>query len=125
MCHAGRSVPSRHEKLTRPGLPSPNQPNRERAIVYRDGSGPNSRSDAHCAIIVGDWEEPSGESRYNPLDAPEPDLDASVEDRRIGGLGVHFVKTIMDTVNYRRVDDTNQLAMTMRVQQEGTTTDGA
>nr|ABZ09847.1 hypothetical protein ALOHA_HF4000APKG8L7ctg1g22 [uncultured marine microorganism HF4000_APKG8L7] len=65
VCHAGRSVPSRHEKLTGPRLPSPNQPNRERAIAYRDGSGPNSRSDAHCAIIVGDWEEPSGESRIN------------------------------------------------------------
>jgi serine phosphatase RsbU (regulator of sigma subunit)/anti-sigma regulatory factor (Ser/Thr protein kinase) len=62
---------------------------------------------------------------YNPLEAPEPDLDASVEDRPIGGLGVHFVKSIMDTVNYRRVDNTNQLAMTMRVQQEGTETDGA
>ncbi len=24
---------------------------------------PNSRSHAHCATIVGDWEEPSGESR--------------------------------------------------------------
>jgi len=67
-------VPSRHEKLTRPGLPSPNQPNRERAIVYRDGSGPNSRSDAHCAIIVGDWEEPSGESRLKAIEEAGTEL---------------------------------------------------
>ena len=26
-------------------------------------SGPDSQSDAHGATIVGDWEEPSGESR--------------------------------------------------------------
>ncbi len=31
--------------------------------AYRDSSGPNSRPDAHCATIVGGWEEPSGESR--------------------------------------------------------------
>ncbi len=44
-------------------LPSPNQPDQERITVYRDNSGPDSWSDAHCAIIVGDWEEPSGESQ--------------------------------------------------------------
>ena len=33
--------------------------------AYRDSSGPESRSDAHGATIVGDWEEPSGESRTN------------------------------------------------------------
>ncbi len=77
----------------------------------------------HGDILSIDLEDDA--KPYNPLNAPEPDLEASVEDRRIGGLGVHFVKTIMDTVNYRRVDDCNQLAMTMRVQQEGTTTDGA
>ena len=31
--------------------------------AYHDSSGPNSRSDAHCANIAFDWEEPSGESR--------------------------------------------------------------
>jgi hypothetical protein len=29
----------------------------------RADPGPDSRSDAHCATNVGDWEEPSGESR--------------------------------------------------------------
>ncbi len=52
-----------------PGFSSPNQPDRERTTAYRDSSGPDSRSDAHCATIVGDWEEPSGESRLN-LDIP-------------------------------------------------------
>lgn len=30
------------------------------------------------------------------LQAPAPDLDADLEDRHIGGLGVHLVKTLMD-----------------------------
>lgn len=38
---------------------------------------------------------------YNPLDAKEPDIDAALEDRPIGGLGVFFVKELMDDVRYR------------------------
>ncbi len=67
VCRAGRSVPSRYEKLTGPGLPSSNQPDRERTTAYRDSSGPISRSDAYCATIVGDWQEPSGECRINSI----------------------------------------------------------
>ena len=39
----------------------------ERTTAYRDSSGPDSRSGAHCATIVCDWEEPSGDSRYRSL----------------------------------------------------------
>ncbi len=51
--------------VTGPGFSSPNQPNQERTTAYRDSSGPNSKSDAHCGIILGDWEKPSGESQFN------------------------------------------------------------
>ncbi|MGE5537580.1 MAG: SpoIIE family protein phosphatase [Solirubrobacterales bacterium] len=38
---------------------------------------------------------------YNPFtEAPEPDLDAGVEERRIGGLGVFLVKEFMDSTEY-------------------------
>ena len=63
VCCAGRNAPSQCEMVTRPGFSSPNQPDQERSTAYRDSSGPDSFSDAHCAITVGDWEEPSGESR--------------------------------------------------------------
>jgi hypothetical protein len=55
-------------------LPSSNQPDRERTTAYRDSSGPISRSDAYCATIVGDWQEPSGECRLNTL-TERADLD--------------------------------------------------
>ena len=55
---------------------------------------------------------------YNPLEAPEPDLDAEIDDRPIGGLGVHLVRTIMDTVNYRRTDDRNLLIMSKKGREE-------
>ncbi len=64
VCCAGRSAPSQCEMVTGPGFSSPNQPDQERTTAYRDRSGPDSRSDAHCATTVGDWEEPSGESRF-------------------------------------------------------------
>ena len=52
---------------------------------------------------------------FNPLeDAREPDLDAALEDRRIGGLGIHFVRTLMDEVSYRREDGRNHLTLVKR-----------
>ncbi len=47
---------------------------------------------------------------FNPLtDAPEPDLTSSIEDRPIGGLGVYFMKTLMDHVEYFRESGRNRL----------------
>jgi anti-sigma regulatory factor (Ser/Thr protein kinase) len=39
---------------------------------------------------------------YDPLDAKDPDITLSAEEREIGGLGFFMVKNIMDTVEYRR-----------------------
>lgn len=47
---------------------------------------------------------------FDPLSAPEPDLSASVEDRPIGGLGVHFLRRLMDDVRYHRRDGHNHLS---------------
>ncbi len=52
---------------------------------------------------------------FDPLtDAPDPDLTSPVEDRPIGGLGIHFVREMMDEIAYRREDDKNCLALTLR-----------
>jgi anti-sigma regulatory factor (Ser/Thr protein kinase) len=49
---------------------------------------------------------------FDPLqEAPAPDLDSPLEQRRVGGLGVHFVRTMMDEVTYRREGDRNVLAL--------------
>src|SRR5690606_17900085 len=49
---------------------------------------------------------------FDPLEVPPPDLESSLEDRPVGGLGVHFMKTLMDAVAYRREADRNVLTMT-------------
>ncbi len=48
---------------------------------------------------------------FNPLERDTPDITLSVEDRPIGGLGIHFVRTFMDKVEYRREDGRNRLTM--------------
>lgn len=47
---------------------------------------------------------------FDPLtDAPAPDLASDVENRRVGGLGVHFTRTLMDEISYSRDSDRNIL----------------
>ena len=49
---------------------------------------------------------------FNPLDdAPEVDLDLGVEERGIGGVGIHLVKTLMTDVSYMREGDFNRLRL--------------
>ena len=38
---------------------------------------------------------------YDPFAMPDPDIEADLDDRRIGGLGVYLVRTTMDSVNYK------------------------
>jgi anti-sigma regulatory factor (Ser/Thr protein kinase) len=49
---------------------------------------------------------------FNPLDAPPPKLDLPIEERPIGGLGVHIVKTMADSLEYQR--DAGRNIVTMR-----------
>ena len=52
---------------------------------------------------------------FDPLtEAPAPDLTSPVESRPIGGLGVHFTKTLMDDVEYRRESGKNRLKIVTR-----------
>src|SRR5262249_46148887 len=49
---------------------------------------------------------------FDPRQAPPPDLAASLEDRPIGGLGIHLVKQMMDRVEYEYRDGRNHLRLT-------------
>ena len=48
---------------------------------------------------------------FNVLELPDPDLTASIENREVGGLGVHYVKTLTDSVEYEYVEKHNVLKM--------------
>jgi anti-sigma regulatory factor (Ser/Thr protein kinase) len=48
---------------------------------------------------------------FNPLEAPAPNLGASLDERPIGGLGIFLVRSVMNSVEYRREDGRNVLTM--------------
>ena len=48
---------------------------------------------------------------FDPTKNPEVDIEAGIEDRPIGGLGIHLVRQIMDSVTYLRKDGKNILTM--------------
>ena len=52
---------------------------------------------------------------FNPLDFPAPDLSAPLEQRPIGGLGIHMIRKSMDRIEYRRDDGKNVLVMTKQI----------
>jgi len=49
--------------------------------------------------------------QYNPLKKNNPDLNASVDERQIGGLGIYMVKNMVDKISYDYVDGQNVLTI--------------
>ena len=49
---------------------------------------------------------------FDPLnDAPPPDVKSALEDRPVGGLGIHFVRSMTDELVYRREQGKNHLTL--------------
>ena len=49
---------------------------------------------------------------FNPLEKEEVDVNASLEDRQIGGLGIFITKNIVDNIDYKYEDGKNILKIT-------------
>jgi serine/threonine-protein kinase RsbW len=52
---------------------------------------------------------------FNPLDAPRPDLNAPLEARPEGGLGIYLMRSLTDEMSYSRNGGWNVLMMKKRV----------
>ena len=48
---------------------------------------------------------------YNPLERPDPDINAGIADRPVGGLGIYLVKKNVDDVTYQHKDGQNILTI--------------
>ena len=48
---------------------------------------------------------------FNPTKVESPDLECTIEECRIGGLGIHLAKNLMDEVCYQRCNDKNVLTL--------------
>jgi len=48
---------------------------------------------------------------FNPLERDEVDTTLSIDEREIGGLGIHLVKKTMNHLGYERVENRNVLTL--------------
>jgi anti-sigma regulatory factor (Ser/Thr protein kinase) len=48
---------------------------------------------------------------FNPIDRIPPELPCSLDECKVGGLGIHLVKNLMDEVAYQRRANTNVLTL--------------
>lgn len=87
--------------------------------IIEHAYGGEGRGDVECTcrvnedgltVILRDLGQP-----FDPTGVPEPDLEASLEDRNTGGLGLYFVRKLMDEVRFEfRPDVGNVLTMVKR-----------
>jgi anti-sigma regulatory factor (Ser/Thr protein kinase) len=55
---------------------------------------------------------------FDPLSAPPPDLEVAPERRGVGGLGLHLVRSLAETLRYERIEGRNHLTLTLRARVE-------
>jgi anti-sigma regulatory factor (Ser/Thr protein kinase) len=67
------------------------------------------RNDELCLCIEDDG------TPFNPIEFQTPDVTCSVEDCKIGGLGIHIMKKLMDELCYQRCDDKNILNLKKKI----------
>ncbi len=53
-------------------------------------------------------------SHFDPTSVPDPALDASLEEMRIGGLGLYFMRQVMDAVEFSYENGGNRLTLVKR-----------
>jgi serine/threonine-protein kinase RsbW len=63
-----------------------------------------SATDVAIEIVIED-----DGAEFDPFSSPEPDLSRPLADRPVGGLGIHFVRKLMDDVRYKRENNRNYL----------------
>lgn len=56
---------------------------------------------------------------FDPTAAEAPDLDAELDDRPIGGLGLHLAAAMMDEIRYERAEGRNRTTLVKRLPAPG------
>jgi anti-sigma regulatory factor (Ser/Thr protein kinase) len=67
-------------------------------------------SPAAVELTITDFGHP-----FEPSDAPKPDLESPLEERNVGGLGLFFIYSVMDDVDYQTDEAGNRLYLTKRL----------
>jgi serine/threonine-protein kinase RsbW len=59
-------------------------------------------------------------TEFDPTKVPAPDVSAPLEQRPLGGLGIHLMRQIMRDIEYHRVDGWNRIRMRRPIPAEAT-----
>jgi anti-sigma regulatory factor (Ser/Thr protein kinase) len=51
---------------------------------------------------------------FDPYLKGKPDIESEIDERRIGGLGIHMIKSIMDDYFYKRIKGQNHITLIKR-----------
>lgn len=70
----------------------------------------NTYPQSHVELIFADLGAP-----FNPLALQKAHTDKSLEERQVGGLGIHLMKELMDDVQYQRVGNRNVLTLLKKI----------
>jgi phosphoserine phosphatase len=85
--------------------------------MVKYGIGSTSPVRIELAAIVGGVELRMIDDDVEPFDitrAPDVDVDAPIEERKPGGLGLHLVRRMADSVEYEYVKERRQSRLTLR-----------
>jgi serine/threonine-protein kinase RsbW len=61
-------------------------------------------------LSIQDWGKP-----FDPLQREDPDLTKGVNEREIGGLGIHLVRQMADQVSYNREENSNKVHLCFQI----------
>ena len=81
--------------------------------AYPGGSGNmeiecTSCTDDKLVMVISDQGVP-----FNIIDVRDPDVTSDLEERKVGGLGIYFIKRMADNVSYMRRGNTNILEVSI------------
>lgn len=84
------------------------------SYAYPNGAGSIeldccSEQSGSIRLRITDWGIP-----FDPLAIEPPDLTTGLEERQIGGLGIHLVRQMVDGLSYSRKDGKNILQVLFR-----------
>lgn len=69
------------------------------------------REGARFEVVVRDRGHP-----FNPIESKiDPQLNVSLVEREVGGLGIFLIRQLMDESTYQRIDQENVLRMAIRL----------
>jgi serine/threonine-protein kinase RsbW len=58
----------------------------------------------HLTIMIRDHGEP-----FDPTSAPDPDLDAGIKNRPVGGLGIFLMRQLTDEIHYEQMGESGNI----------------